>query len=69
MQCYRTFVQKKRDVSVNFGLPECSNRYEGKPVNFVVKAKVAKLAKLGILKVVTNVGAMVRLVPDFRESA
>lgn len=62
-------MYKKAKCLNIFGLPECSNRYFGKPVKFVVKGKAAKLVKLGILKAVKIVGAMVRLVPDFRESA
>jgi hypothetical protein len=34
-------------------LPECSNRYFGKPVKFVVKVNAAKLVKLGNEKAVT----------------
>ncbi len=42
-------------------MPECSNRYFGKQVKFVVKAKIAKQVKLGTLKAVTIAGALVRL--------
>jgi hypothetical protein len=42
-------------------VPECSDRYFGKQVKFVVKAKVAKQVKLGTLKAVTIAGALVRL--------
>jgi hypothetical protein len=50
IECSATALFYKKAKCLNiFGLPECSNRYQGKPVNFVVKAKVAKQVKLGTL--------------------